>query len=243
MTVDSFAAAWPPDIEGNEELQYDAWMERSSRAFVAGIDRRLLKAEAKGAGFTKSLCALMLNPNVKFTEVLPTVYSMPEIADVCRQAREEILAHIPARPVPIVRRSRAGTRGEILPVEEDGLDTWERSRVPTASFLDGAGQVQRGSIVDYWAGLAAQLPSLSRYALRLASRPVSSAAIERVFSQARSCLDYTMAASRPETIDVRFFLHANRDFTIRTIDEHPELGLSPALLDRFDGEAEANRGG
>jgi hypothetical protein len=161
---------------------------------------------------------------------------MTNIDEACRRASAEIRANIPPRPIPMVRRAGAGTRGEIVPVEEDELDTWQRTRVPTASYVDLAGQVSRRSICDYWKGLGTYLPNLSKYALRLASRPVSSAAVERVFSQARSRLDYQMGASLPETIDIRFFLYANREFTIRTIEEHPELGLGPALLDGLEVE-------
>jgi hypothetical protein len=67
------------------------------------------------------------------------------------------------------------------------------------------------------------LPKLQALAIRLSARIVTSCLIERAFSQARSCLDYTMAASALETIQKRFFVYANRDMALEVLRQHPDL--------------------
>jgi hypothetical protein len=61
-----------------------------------------------------------------------------------------------------------------------------------------------------------------------------------VFSQARSRLDYQMGASLPETIDVRFFLNANREFKAGAEKGTPYLNRIKKgvhfLLSRFLGK-------
>jgi hypothetical protein len=66
-------------------------------------------------------------------------------------------------------------------------------------------------------------------ALRLMARLVTSCRVDRAFSQARSCLDYTMAASALETIQMRFFVYANREFAHTLLREHPELPVGRLL--------------
>jgi hypothetical protein len=76
------------------------------------------------------------------------------------------------------------------------------------------------------------MPRLQELALRLMARLVTSCRIERAFSQARACLDYTMAASALETIQMRLFIYANREVAHAVLHEHPELLPVGRLLKR-----------
>jgi hypothetical protein len=211
------------DRDAREDVLWNA-LQNAVNKFVEGVDKRMSLHHKNNDAVVPLAMALLLNPNYDARAVLPSdaeVGGFDEtIAEAERRLRDSSFraetrftqaATLPASPAP---PGRVGLRGRVVAAPQvNEYVLWQANRTA----------LPEGVLVsEYWKGQAA-LPKLQAQALRLSARLVTSCMIERAFSQARSCLDYTMAASALETIQKRFFLYANRDIVLEILREHPEL--------------------
>jgi hypothetical protein len=211
------------DIDSGEDALWQALQDAMNK-FVDAIDRRLDGHHRNNDALVPLVEALLLNPNYDARRVLPSnseVAGFDEIiAEAERRLRENSvraetnLAQAGTQLAPPAPSARVGSRGRLVAapqVNEYLLWLTNRPVLPEDVL-----------VCDYWMGQSAT-PKLQAQALRLSARIATSCTIERAFSQARSCLDYTMAASSLETIQKRFIIYANRDIALEFLREHTEL--------------------
>jgi hypothetical protein len=211
------------DNDADEEALWQVLQDATNK-FVDGLDRRIRGHHTNNDALVPLVMALLLNPNYDARKVLPSeseVEGFDEIiAEAERRLRDNsVRAEINLAQAGTQRASpgpsgRVGLRGRLAAAPQvNEYLLWQASRHILPDDV---------LVCDYWAGQSAT-PRLQAQALRLSARIVTSCTIERAFSQARSCLDYTMAASSVETIQKRFFIYANRDIALEILREHPEL--------------------
>jgi hypothetical protein len=206
------------------------FFQAAGDAYAIGMFERLADFESRSQLMSRLIAALILNPRRQTDIVLQLASDAPIVAQWRESAvewiRETMLreggnANPIAPTVPLVADEWGVGVVDIVPGDE--LDAFDRGRF---SLHVGA----KADIGEWWEGQAGSYPGLCATARRLCAMPISSTILERLFSRARSVLDYTMGASNPETIRKRLVLYLNREVTEFVLSEHPEVHKAGRLL-------------
>jgi hypothetical protein len=174
----------------------------ASEALRKGIISRLLKYEKYGV-LKRFITETVLNPNLQLENAITDEF--------------ENIAHETLQELKITTE-----KNDFIPQADLKINRGERnffnSLDELTRYLNSQNR-QVNDIREFWFKNQDQYPILSALALKLSLIPSHSSTIERMFSRARSALNYHMGSSNEETLSERMFCLLNGEFTEQVINE------------------------